>query len=164
MLRLGRMLRDRGLQLHLVGSADRDLRTDVEEAHRRGDVVWHGFLENREALALVDGAVAGISLLHDVPNYRVSAPTKVYEYLSRGVPVVTSPLPIPASVVEDVGVGIVINPSKLSQIVTYAGQLADDPERRSEIGRKAHSYAVRRLNWTIEADRFVALIERWARA
>ena len=164
MLHLGRMLRSRGLELHLVGSVDRERRADVEGAHRLGDVVWHGFLENREALALVDGAVAGLSLLHDVPNYRVSAPTKVFEYLSRGVPVVTSPLPVPASLVEDVGVGIVVDPWDLPEIVEYAVGLADDPVRRREVGRTAHAYAVRSLNWAIEADRLVGLIQRWASA
>ena len=164
MLRLGRMLRGRGLELHLVGSVDSELRTDVERAHRLGDVVWHGFLENSEALSLVDGAVAGISLLHDVPNYRVSAPTKVFEYLSRGVPVVTSPLPIPASLVEELGAGIVTDPSDLEEIVEYAAELADHPQLRLEVGQKAHEYATRRLNWATEAGRFVTLIERWARA
>ena len=164
MLRLGRMLNGCGLKLHLVGSVDRDLRNDVEEAHSLGDVVWHGFLENREALALVDGSVAGVSLLHDVPNYRVSAPTKVFEYLSRGVPVITSPLPIPASLVQELGVGLVMDPSNLQEVVEYAAELADDPERRSKLGWEAHAYAVRWLNWATEADRFVALIEHWARA
>jgi glycosyltransferase involved in cell wall biosynthesis len=41
----------------------------------------------------VAGASAGFSLLHDLPNYTASLPTKVIEYLAMGVPVVASDLP-----------------------------------------------------------------------
>ncbi len=46
-----------------------------------------------------DGALAGLSLLHDEPNFRHSLPTKVVEYMARGVPVVTTPLPAAADLV-----------------------------------------------------------------
>ena len=42
---------------------------------------------------MVDGALAGLSLLQDEANFRHSLPTKVVEYMARGVPVVTTPLP-----------------------------------------------------------------------
>ena len=52
-----------------------------------------GPLPHFEAMAVVAGASVGFSLLHDLPNYRASMPTKVIEYLAMGVPVVASDLP-----------------------------------------------------------------------
>ena len=59
-----------------------------------GDLRWLGFLRSEEALARVSGSLAGLSLLNDLPNYRVSLPTKIVEYCVLGVPVITTPLPL----------------------------------------------------------------------
>ncbi|MFD0395345.1 glycosyltransferase [Streptomyces nogalater] len=69
---------------------------------------WYGFLPNDRALARLSGALAGLSLLHDQPNYRHSRPTKVVEYMAHGVPVVTTPTPLAAELVERHGCGLVV--------------------------------------------------------
>ena len=57
---------------------------------------------------MLDGALAGLSLLEDRPNYRHSMPTKVIEYMAHGLPVITTPLPLAADLVERSGCGIVV--------------------------------------------------------
>ncbi|MGA7096000.1 MAG: glycosyltransferase [Acidimicrobiia bacterium] len=52
-----------------------------------------GRLSNPEALDRLAGAAVGLSPLRDEPNYRMSLPTKVLEYLAMGVPVVATDLP-----------------------------------------------------------------------
>ena len=52
---------------------------------------WFDFMPNAQALAMLPGALAGLALLHDQPNYAHSLPTKLVEYLAHGVPVVTTP-------------------------------------------------------------------------
>lgn len=52
-----------------------------------------GWVPHGEAMARAAGASAGLSLLHDLPNYRHSLPTKVVEYLALGIPVVATDLP-----------------------------------------------------------------------
>ena len=51
-------------------------------------------------MATIDGALAGLSLLRDLPNYRGSMPTKVVEYLAHGVPAITTPLPLAREIVQ----------------------------------------------------------------
>ena len=43
-------------------------------------------MPNADALRLVEGSLAGLSLLQDEENFRHSMPTKVAEYMARGVP------------------------------------------------------------------------------
>jgi glycosyltransferase involved in cell wall biosynthesis len=57
---------------------------------------------------MLDGALAGLSLLHDEPNFRHSLPTKVVEYMARGVPVVTTPLPAAAELARGYECGFVV--------------------------------------------------------
>ena len=87
MVELGRLLKPHGIAVELIGQADAAARAHIEAG---GDAVhWHGFVPNAEALRLVEGALAGLSLLQDEANFRHSMPTKVAEYMARGVPVVT---------------------------------------------------------------------------
>ena len=80
----------------------------LEPACAAGLVRWHGFVPNDEAMLITDGALAGLSLLQDDPNFRHSMPTKVAEYMARGVPVVTTPLPLAVDLVQRHECGFVV--------------------------------------------------------
>ena len=69
---------------------------------------WHGFVPNADALRLVEGALAGLSLLQDEANFRHSMPTKIAEYMARGVPAISTPLPLAAELVEAADAGFVV--------------------------------------------------------
>jgi len=74
MVALARLLAPHGIAVDLVGPADAAARAHIEAA---GDLVrWHGFVPNEQALGLVDGALAGLSLLHDEANFVHSMPTR----------------------------------------------------------------------------------------
>ncbi|MCP4307358.1 MAG: glycosyltransferase family 4 protein [bacterium] len=62
---------------------------------------FRGFVTSDEALRVTAGATMGLSPLLDTPNYRVSLPTKVLEYLAVGVPTLASDLPGTREVVGD---------------------------------------------------------------
>ena len=162
MVALGKRLALVGIDLHLVGPVDGDVQAMVRSAAGEGAVTLHGFVPNEQALQIVDGSLVGLSLLHDISNYRVSAPTKVYEYLSRGVPVVTSPLPIPREIVEANGLGLVVGLDDLDAMEAFIIRLRDHPDVRRQIGDRAYHVALREFNWSHEADRFVAVLEHAA--
>jgi glycosyltransferase involved in cell wall biosynthesis len=163
LLEVGALLAESGIVVDLVGPADADVVDAVRAADAVGTVRWHGFVPNRQALDLVDGAVAGLSLLHDLPNYRVSAPTKVYEYLARGVPVVTTPLPLPARLVTEHEVGVVVPFGDAAATAAVVRALAADPRRREALGRRAHELARQRFDWGREGPLFAAQLAVWAR-
>ena len=108
MIELARLLRPHGITVELVGQADARARARIEPAQAEGLIRWHGFVPNDQALPMLDGALAGLSLLHDEPNFRHSMPTKVVEYMARGVPVVTTPLPAAAALARDHQCGFVV--------------------------------------------------------
>jgi glycosyltransferase involved in cell wall biosynthesis len=101
-----------GWTLDLVGPvAPADV--DALEARLRlpdvaGRVHQHGRRPPHEAWALARGAWVGLSMLQDTPAFRDAVPTKVYEYLACGLPVVATPLPRQAELVERVGAGVVV--------------------------------------------------------
>jgi len=161
LIEVGRLLADRGVTVVVIGNGDDRMRGPLAEAHECGWITWEGFLPNDAALRRVEGSSAGLSLLHDQPNYRHSMPTKVAEYLARGVPVVTTPLPLAERLVLESGGGVVVpfgDPQAAAEAVIA---LVNDPERRRAMGASGHEYALRELNWNVDGPRFVAQLHAW---
>ncbi|GAA0393379.1 hypothetical protein GCM10009530_50920 [Microbispora corallina] len=168
MVRLARRLKPYGIRLDLIGPADADVRPLLRDAQREGLLDWFGYVPNRHALRMAEGALAGLSLLHDVPNYRESTPTKVIEYMARGIPVVTTPLNRAASLVGRVGCGTVVPFGEVDDVVEAAAQavlrLRQDHERRAAMGSRGYTEALNHFDWPAQAAEFVGLLERWAEA
>ena len=140
MVELGRLLAPHGIAVELIGQADAAARAHIEAG---GDAVhWHGFVPNAEALRLVEGALAGLSLLQDEANFRHSMPTKVAEYMARGVPVVTTPLPLAVDLVEAADGGFVVPFNDPRAAADAILKLDADPDLRVKMGLRAHEYAL----------------------
>lgn len=157
----GRLLRDRtggAVTTHVMGPAHGPAETLVREAHERGDVHWHGFVANDRAGELLDGALAGLSLLQDLPNYRHSMPTKVLEYMAHGVPVVTTPLPLAEDVVTTAGSGVVVPFGDPAAAADAVLALRADPERAAGLGAAGRRAAVERYDWATVSGDFVATL------
>lgn len=157
LIELGRILhhRTRGrIRVELIGHADAEATAALDQAAEYVD--WRGFLPHDEAMARVDGALAGLSLLHDEPNYRVSRPTKVVEYLAHGVPVITTPLPLAQQLVEEVGAGVVVPFGSPQQCADAVLALDADPLTRLRMGTLGHAYAAEQFDWTLRSRDFVS--------
>ena len=164
MVALAELVAPHGVTVELVGSADAQARAVIEPARDAGLLRWHGYLPNDEALAITDGALAGLSLLQDDPNLRHSMPTKVAEYMARGVPVVTTPLPLAAGLVERSDCGFIVpfrDPAAASEAVL---KLQRDPALRDAMGARGHRGAAEFLRWPDDARAFIAQLEQWAGA
>lgn len=166
MVEIARRLRPYGIRLDLIGPADAAVRPMLRDAQRAGLLDWYGYVPNNHALRMAEGALAGLSLLHDVPNYRASTPTKVIEYMARGIPVITTPLPRAASLVGRVDCGAIVpfgEPGAVADaVVRCVLRLREDAERRAAMGARGYMEARTHYHWPAVAGEFVALLERWA--
>ncbi|HEX8497277.1 MAG TPA: glycosyltransferase family 4 protein [Actinomycetales bacterium] len=152
-----------GVTLELVGPADPDVRPAVQAAADAGLLRWHGFVPNDVALQLLQGATAGISLLHDEPNYAHSRFTKLMEYMANGVPVVTTANPAAAAMVREHDAGLVVPFDDVPAVAAAIQTLIDDRELRERLGRNGRATAVAELDWKVSAAAFVSQLEAWAR-
>jgi hypothetical protein len=147
----------------LIGPADPLARALIEPAQAEGLLSWPGFVPNDRAMALLDGALAGLSLLQDEPNFRHSMPTKVVEYMARGVPVVTTPLPAAADLVTRYECGFVVPFGDPRAAADAVLKLAADASLRAKMGSRGHEAALTCMGWPADARAFVAQLEAWAR-
>jgi glycosyltransferase involved in cell wall biosynthesis len=162
MIELAALLRPHGITVELIGPADGRARAQLVPAQAEGLIRWHGFVPNDRAMPMVDGALAGLSLLQDEPNFRHSLPTKVVEYMARGVPVVTTPLPAAAELARGHECGFVVpfgDPGAAAEAVL---ELDRDSSLRAKMGRRGHEAAYSSLGWPSDARAFIAQLESWA--
>ncbi|NUP15275.1 MAG: glycosyltransferase [Streptomyces sp.] len=151
------------IRVEAIGAADPEVRDALTEADRDGVLRWHGYLPNDRALALLSGALAGLSLLHDQPNYRHSRPTKAVEYMAHGVPLVTTPTPLAAGLVERYGCGLVVPYDDPATAADAVRRLRTDPEMRLRAARRGWEAALTHLNWADRATEFVMCLEAWVK-
>jgi glycosyltransferase involved in cell wall biosynthesis len=163
MIELARLLRPAGITVELIGPADGRARAQLEPAQAEGLLRWRGFVPNDQAMPMLDGALAGLSLLGDEPNFRHSLPTKVVEYMARGVPVVTTPLPAAVALATGHQCGFVVpfrDPRAAADAVL---ELDRDSSLRVKLGQNGHAAAYSSLGWPSDAREFVVQLESWAK-
>lgn len=150
------------VRVEVIGPAHGPAERLVAAAADAGDLVRHGYLPNEQALALVEGAVAGLSLLHDEANFRPSMPTKVVEYLARGVPAVTTPLPLARELVAASGGGVVVPFGAVDEVVDVVLGWVREPEEARRTGRRGHAYVREHHSWEVDAADFLAALRQIA--
>ncbi|MFF8766327.1 glycosyltransferase [Nocardiopsis dassonvillei] len=165
LVELGRMLRPHGVRLEVIGGADAGVRPLLREAQQEDVLHWYGFVPNDRALRICAGAMAGLSLLHDTPNYRHSMPTKVVEYMAHGLPVVTTPNPMAQELVTgrpEGPSGLVVPFGDVSAAAESVLRLRRDAELRRNLARTGHRIARTSFHWPVQARLFVKRLEAWA--
>jgi glycosyltransferase involved in cell wall biosynthesis len=163
MVEVGRELRrrtDGALKLEVIGEAhDPEARQSLQSAAAAGDLTWLGFVRSEEALSRVSGSLAGLCLLRNLPNYRVSLPTKIVEYCALGVPVITTPLPLAANLIHSENVGFEVPWDDPSAVVDTILRLRAEPALRLQMGVNGHRVALREHDWNRLSTDFVRIMD-----
>ncbi|KEQ13083.1 glycosyltransferase [Endozoicomonas numazuensis] len=81
-----------------------------------GWIVATGRLMGEDAWCQVAKCKVGVAVLQNEPNYIRSYPTKLFEYMSLGVPVIVSNFPLYEQVVKESGCGFCIEPGDVATL------------------------------------------------
>jgi glycosyltransferase involved in cell wall biosynthesis len=120
-------------------------------------VRYLGRVGRGDVLRAIDGAAVGLVLNHPTPNYVEAWPTKMFEYMARGVPVVCSDFPLWARIVGEAGCGIAVDPHDPHAIAAAIRRLNEDPALARTLGENGRRAVRERHNWERELDRLDGL-------
>ncbi len=121
-----------------------------------------GILEPQQVAALLRESRIGLCLLHGIPKYLDALPTKVFEYMAAGLPVVASPLPALREIVEGSGGGICVNPDQPQEVAAAIRHLLENPQEAQAMGQKGMAAVAQRYHWSQEAAKLRTLYRELA--
>jgi glycosyltransferase involved in cell wall biosynthesis len=93
-------------------------------------------------------------------NLRPFVPSKLFEYLACGIPVVASALPSIRSFHAEADWGILVEPADARAHARAIGFLLDHPAEARAKGERGLTMVEDRFNWAGEAQKLLALYDR----
>jgi glycosyltransferase involved in cell wall biosynthesis len=97
--------------------------------------------------------------LQDVEKHHKNIPTKMFEYMAVGLPIVASDLPPIRRFIEDAGCGILVEPGNPSQHARAIVYLLSHPAEARRLGKNGRIAFLDRYNWDKESVKLIALYE-----
>lgn len=109
-----------------------------------------GWLQHDELVRELDQARVGLSVILPVGQYRIHYPTKVFQYMAAGIPVVASDFPFLRETIDGHRCGLLVDPSDPRAIADAIRYLLEHPLEAEEMGRRGLRAARDSFDWSSE--------------
>lgn len=124
------------------------------------DVVEYlGFVTRPQIAELFARSRMGLVTVLPSGNSINAQPTKMFEYMSCGLPVLASDFPVYRKFVESAGCGFLVDPTDPASIAEKILWLIRNPQQAKQMGENGRRAVVDRYNWEREARSLVATYE-----
>ena len=140
--------------------ADLDYR---RESNKKSNVIYVGYVEHpiaQKAMKSVDALLMpyqkSVSIGqsgHDTARWM--SPMKMFEYMSSGVPIISSDLPVLREVLEHKNNALLVSPEKSDEWVLALDLLLNDSSFANHLGSSAHDDYRNKHTWAIRAKRIL---------
>ena len=124
---------------------------------------FFGALPKQQLPAVMGQTDVGLMILANIPAfYYGTSPNKFFDYIATGLPVVNNYPGWLADMITENACGLAVPPERADLLADALIELADDPQRRQDMGRRARDLAERDFDRRLLADRFVDFLEKCA--
>lgn len=131
----------------------------VEEVERRGLsklIELFPRVPSQQLMSVLNRATIGISPTLRTPKHEMGLPTKIFEYMAAGLPVVTSDLPTQRTLIEKTGAGLLAQPEDVQSFVAAIGALVDDRARARHMGMMGQQAMLNCYSWESQMPKLLA--------
>jgi glycosyltransferase involved in cell wall biosynthesis len=112
-----------------------------------------GFLDRVGVANVMSHSIAGIVTFHPLPNHIDAQPNKMFEYMSAGLPIITSNFPLWKEIVEGNSCGICVNPLEPKEIAKATQYIIDNPKKAEQMGKNGKKAVLEKYNWQVEENK-----------
>ncbi|MBD3768073.1 MAG: glycosyltransferase, partial [Gammaproteobacteria bacterium] len=99
----------------------------------------------------------GLVTFLPAPNHIDAQPNKMFEYMSAGLPIITSIFPLWREIVEGNQCGLCVDPLDPQAIGEAIQYLIDNPVEAEQMGKNGRQAVEQKYNWTIEEQKLLDL-------
>lgn len=148
-----------GARLILAGPFEsQELRARMTAIAGWNRVDYLGTVARATIPSLLAGARMGLLLFQPAPNHDHAMPTKFFEYMAAGLPVIASrTLEAYRDIVTEHRCGILVDPANVREIAAAMTRLFEDPGQSAEMGARGRDAVFGRYEWTNEARNLLGL-------
>lgn len=151
-------------QLLLVGpfaplSLEKELRSEIERKLMSGSVRIIGTVPFDQVGTYLAQATIGWIPFPPVPKYQKNIPTKLFEYMSYSIPIVSSDLDSIRQFIENRNNGLLVKADDPSAHANAIIELITDPIFAAFIGQNSRSSVMKHYHWSEEENKLLALYE-----
>ena len=133
------------------------LQWEVQKRAGSDNINFLGMLSRVQVADFLARMRVGIVVLHPETNFINSKPTKLFEYMCAGIPVVASDFPLWRQIVGNAQCGLLVDPMKPEQIAEAVTYLLTHPREAEQMGRRGRAAAERLFNWKTEETTLIRL-------
>jgi glycosyltransferase involved in cell wall biosynthesis len=112
-----------------------------------------GFLDRAGVRDVMARSVAGVVTFLPLPNHLDSHPTKMFEYMSSGIPVIASDFPLWREIIEGNQCGMCVDPRDPQAIGAAIDYLVSHPDVARSMGENGRKAVLQKYNWDVQAAR-----------
>ena len=164
-LEAAKLVRDPEVEFLLAGEgADKAALMAKAERERIANVRFVPNQPKAAMPALLNQAYATIVPLRALEVFKSARPSKIYESMAVGRPIVASLWGEAAELVETAGCGVVVEPEDPPALAAAVDALAADPERARRMGENGRAYAVEHFSRAKIAAQLRTLLQECAAA
>lgn len=146
------------IRLNLAGRfEDDELEWRVRAMPGWSRVDFLGFCSRDQVSSVLAGARAGMLLFRPAANHDEAMPTKLFEYLGAGLPVIISNTMKCSAIVQEHDCGIIVNPADVDAIARAITYLIEHPAVAQAMGERGRKLVTERFQWTSEAHKLTNL-------
>jgi glycosyltransferase involved in cell wall biosynthesis len=114
-----------------------------------------GYLDRAAVARWMGRARVGLVVLHPTEKYVESYPTKLFEYMAAGLPVIASDFPVWRRMVEEAACGLTVDPRDPAALVEAVRWILDHPAEAEAMGASGAEAVRRHYDWRREGERLV---------
>lgn len=148
----------KGVKLNLAGKfSEQDTEKMIKSYIGWKKVDELGYLSRKEVADVLERSKIGLVTFLPLPNHIDSQPNKMFEYMSAGIPIVTSNFPLWREIVEGNECGLCVdplNPKAIGEAIQY---LIDNPAQAERMGGNGRKAVEGKFNWPVEEKKLLDL-------
>ena len=146
------------VKLNLVGAfSEKAVKEEAKSYSGWNKVNELGFLGRSEVADVMSHSKAGIVTYYPLPNHIDAQPNKMFEYMSAGLPIITSNFPLWKEIVEGNKCGICVNPLEPKEIAEAIEYIMNQSQEAEEMGTNGKKAILEKYNWGVEEEKLLKI-------
>ena len=146
-------------RLLLAGDIETEIENGLKQMPGWRQVDALGFVNRDGVRAMAGRSMAGLVLFHPEPNHIDAQPNKMFEYMSAGIPVISSNFLLWKEIVEGAECGICVDPLSPEAIAKAIQFIIEHPTEAEQMGKNGRRAVEERYNWRNEERKLLDLYQ-----